>query len=518
MAKVSISNLIGGGLNSDINPVDMGENFLTYCNNVRMKSGGITPFGGYASSANIAAGKKAHHMKFLRGVNDDAWIIACEDDVLSYSTSFTSIKPDSMPAITHEDGWNITSISGILIVNHPALGPCFMDGASSKLIPLPWKVGQDWSVAKQKCDVIAVHRQFMFAMGIYDNGKYSADGIRWSAPADVGAVPKNWDPLDTTSTAGVMSLGGSGGRIVGGLSMRDSFAVYREYGITMFDYIGGVYVWRARNLESDVGLISKDSVVDVNGTHYFISYGDIYTNDGNSITSIATDRVTSILNGIDKHNYKKSFAMHDSSAKEVWFCFPGVGHDSSNKCLIYNYEYNSWTPRDVPDICCADVGLITSDDSIWDNSNEEWDSSARSWNDNANSPYDTVVMGLRKIDATNYQIVVLDIPLGFNSSPYSSIIERTDLPLGGVDVTNTITRVYPHVTGASKLSIQLGSQMMPGGPVLWKQPVDFYPNKDRKVDVRTTGLLHAYRILATDVTSNFILTGIDFEYTETGRR
>lgn len=518
MSLASIKNLNAGGLNSDINPVDLGEGFLTYCNNVRMKSGGIIPSGGYADVATIEQGVTPHHMRFVKGVDADKWIVACDKKILSYTSLFTDISPTAMPKITDGDSWTITSISGITIVNHPVLGPHYMDSATSKLIPLVWKSGQSWNDAHQKCDIIAVHRQFMFAMGLTMNGKYVGDGVRWSAPADVGAIPPNWDHLDVTSSAGIVSLGGSGGKIIGGLTMRDSFAVYREFGITMFDFVGGQYVWRARALESNAGLIAKDAVVDVNGIHYFMSYGDVFMNDGNTVRSIAVDRILRRLNSIDKHNYNRAFATHNSAAKEIWFCFPTSNYDYANTSFVYNYEYDSWMVRDLPIVISADNGTLTSPYTIWDNARETWDRSTNSWGDNANSPFDIVQLGLSKISATEFKIVALDILAGFNSSPYSSIIERTDLALGGIDTTNTITRVYPHVTGASKVRIQVGSQMMPGGPVLWKPYVDFEPNRDRKVDVRTTGLLHAYRIIAANVTSNFILTGLDFEYTEAGKR
>lgn len=518
MALASIKNLNAGGLNSDINPVDLGYAFLTHCNNVRMKSGGISPSGGYADVASIQTDLVPHHMKFVKSYDADKWVIACSTKILSYTATFADISPTAMPEITNGDAWTITSISGILIVNHPVLGPHYMDSATSNLIPLVWKSGQSWKDAHQQCDVMAVHRQFMFALGLTMNGKYVPDGVRWSAPADVGAIPQNWDPLDTTSSAGIVSLGGSSGKIVGGLTMRDSFAVYREFGITMFDFVGGQYVWRARALESNAGLIAKDAVVDVNGVHYFLSYGDVFMNDGNTVRSIAVDKILRRLSSIDKHNYDRAFAVHNSNSKEIWFCVPTSKYEYSNAAFVYNYEYDSWMMRDLPSIISADNGTLTSPDTIWDNSHETWDVSTKSWGDNATSPFDLVQLGLAKISSTEFKIVALDIPVGFNSYPYSSIIERTDLALGGVDVANTITRIYPNVTGASKVRIQVGSQMMPGGPVLWKPYVDFEPTVDRKVDIRITGLLHAYRIMATDVTSNFILTGLEFEYTEAGRR
>ena len=518
MKLISITNLIGGGLNSDITPVDMGGNYLTHCNNVRMKSGGITPFGGSADVADVALVAEPHYMKFVKGVDADKWIIAGKDKIVSYSASFTDISPSNMTPITDSDSWTITSISGITIVNHPVLGPMYMDVAHSTLTPLPWKTGADWASAKQKCNIMVVHRQFMFALGLIDNGIEIPDGVRWSAPADVGAVPKNWDPLDNTSTAGIMSLGGSGGRIIGALSLRDSLAVYREYGITMFDYVGGQYVWRARRIGTDVGLLSKDAVADVNGTHFFLTYGDVYVNDGNTTKSIASDKIIKRLSAIDKHNYNRAFALHNAANKEVWFCVPTTGYEYANKAFIFNYEYGSWLVRDLPNIMIADTGSLTSADTIWDNSHITWDGAVKSWGDNATSPFDIMTLGLRKESDTAYKISAIDLPLGFNSNPYSSIIERTDLAIGGIGVTNTITRIYPHVTGASKVRVQVGSQMAPGGPVQWKPFVDFSPSDSRKIDIRSTGLLHAYRIMATDVTANFILTGLDFEYTEAGTR
>lgn len=517
MPMVSIPNLVSGGLNSDMNPVEVGENFFTHCNNVRMKSGGITPFGGHKDVVSTPDGKTPYYMKYVKTKDSDSWFVVCSDDVLLFTTAFTSVKPEGL--VTTPDGEiSITSLSGLPILNISSICPHYIDSAHPKFTPMPWDKNQNWKEAGQSCTVIATHKQFMFAMDLIDKGKEIPDGVRWSAPADVGAIPINWNPLDVTSPAGFTALGGTGGRIISALSMRDSLSIYRESGITIADYVGGSYLWRFRHLNSDVGIISKDSVVDVNGVHYFMAFGDICINDGNTVSSIASDRIKKIVSQINKHHYKKCYAIHNQENKEVWFCFPNTRATLCNVALIYNYNYKSWTVRDLPYVLSSDNGILPSPDSTWDNSHESWDGASKAWGDNATNPFDMVMLALAKVDDTHYKIVIVDIPIGFISSPYSSIIERTDLPLGGVWGANTITRVYPHVIGGSKMRIQMGSQMFPGGPVLWKEPVDFRPNVDRKVDIRTTGLLHAYRILASDVNSNFVLTGMDFEYTEAGRR
>ena len=94
---------------------------------------------------------------------------------------------------------------------------------------------------------------------------------------------------------------------------------------------------------------------------------------------------------------------------------------------------------------------------------------------------------------------------------------RTDLPIGGHEVNTTITRVYPHVEGSAELEFRFGSQQFAGGPVRWVSGSrNFTPGKDRKIDVRTTGELHAFEVRSKE--GFFKLTGMDIEYSMAGAR
>ena len=85
-------------------------------------------------------------------------------------------------------------------------------------------------------------------------------------------------------------------------------------------------------------------------------------------------------------------------------------------------------------------------------------------------------------------------------------------------VSTTITRVYPHIEGSSDVEIRFGSQQNAGGEILWAGDLrTFRPGRDRKIDVRTTGELHAYEIRASG-TDYFNLTGMDIEYSPAGVR
>lgn len=96
-------------------------------------------------------------------------------------------------------------------------------------------------------------------------------------------------------------------------------------------------------------------------------------------------------------------------------------------------------------------------------------------------------------------------------------IERTGIPVGGHDLTTTITRVYPHIEGNYPVDIYVGSQQHAGDSVLWRGPVTFRPGVDRKVDMRVTGELHAIRMEAS-AEGNFNITGCDVEYSMAGKR
>ena len=89
---------------------------------------------------------------------------------------------------------------------------------------------------------------------------------------------------------------------------------------------------------------------------------------------------------------------------------------------------------------------------------------------------------------------------------------------GWFPVRCTITTVYPHSEGNTPFYVQLGSQDYAGSPVRWKEPVLFNPSTDRKVDIRTTGELHAFRFYAEDITIPWAISGVDVEYTEAGLR
>jgi len=80
-----------------------------------------------------------------------------------------------------------------------------------------------------------------------------------------------------------------------------------------------------------------------------------------------------------------------------------------------------------------------------------------------------------------------------------------------------LVKLYPHVKGTSPVSIQVGSQLIPDGPINWKPETLFTPGIDRKIDIRTTGLLHSWRVSSVGQ-GTWEFSGMDIEYENSGVR
>ena len=324
MPLYKVDNYAMAGMNSDLIPSDVTFNYLTDCQNIRAVSGGISPFGGYTNMINLPPNKIPHHMYFIDSGEERFWVVACDGAVYRVDSAVRDVSWTGMTTIGDATRWSTTDLSGVPIINHPESTPMFMTTAMLKFEPLPFSKGKTWKDVGKSAYIMVSHKQFLFALGTVEgtSGDYIPDAVRWSSVADIGGVPSTWDEADVTNVAGFTQLGGSGGAIIGALPLRDSLMVYRTHGISVIDYIGGQYVWRIRHLNSNIGLLAPDAVVDVRGTHYFMTDGDVYKTDGNSIISIATKRMKKRFAAINKARFRECYALHNTPYSEIQFVLP----------------------------------------------------------------------------------------------------------------------------------------------------------------------------------------------------
>jgi hypothetical protein len=536
--KINIHNISAIGINSDISPWDLPHNAITDLMNVRIANNKLYNYKGASFIINGFSNDEFGHIVNVNA-ESDFWVVAGDNYMTAYNLpNAAAIHPIGVATFgVDQNLWTSCFLSKILVINNPGYYPMYWPEASlgSKMIVLPWDATNTWEDVGKTCNVIRSHKQFLFALGLHEGSSDIYDGVRWSSPADVNGVPETWDELDTTNVAGFTQLGGEGGAIIDGLSLRDAFVIYRESAISVFDYVGGPYVWQIRNLSSTFGLISHNCIVEANAKHYFIGTDNIYINDGNSIEPLLNKKIATKFNAIfDKSKYNNAFAVRYNEANEIWFCIPSFDVDLAVYAYIYNYIDGTLSIIELPfgGVAHAAYGSVSKQSPVWNTTSGSWNSQENRWNISSNSSIVGSLVGC--INSESYHAMDPDYPypasyimdLDVNETYEKFIpvttdpfIERQGLSIEGLDNNITLTRLYPHMDGNVPVTIMIGSQQTTNGDVHWKYSEIYQPGVDRKVDSRATGELHCWRISGDkELGGSWSITGIDIEYVNAGKR
>ncbi len=520
MPKLLTLNSIGSkGLNSDVPEWDLPPEYITHGKNFRIHAGAISSSGGSEIWSSAPATFNAGHLRPVRS-DSDFILAAGRTAVYAFDgnlwTNITSAAGYAGIGAGDENKWTSCMLGRIPILNNPQHQPEFWSPQSAGQImqPLQFDASNTWAAKGYSAKVIRSHKNFLFALGLQEGATELPTSYRWSTAADVNGLPFTWDEADPLGIAGKDQIDGSGGDIIDGLSLRDAFAIYSFNGISMLDFVGGEFIFKERVLSTTTSVISKDCVVEVKGTHFFLADGDIVRNDGNRIDSIIHNKIRRRLtSNMSVDGFENSYVLKHEALKEIWFCVPEESSTYPNIAYIYNWKDDSWAVRDLPEnIAFSAYAPRTAPADTWDTVEGTWDTISRTWGSRKLTPLDETIIG---IDIVEDDLVYLDPDV--QTSDLNTVIERIGFPLEGHMPVTSISRVYPHIEGSSDLEIQFGSQDHAGAPVRWKPAVKFNPDKQRKVDIRTTGELHCWRITSIG-TGKFTMSGMDIEYVENGIR
>jgi hypothetical protein len=280
--------------------------------------------------------------------------------------------------------------------------------------------------------------------------------------------------------------------------------------------------------------VGKEGVVEVKGAHYLISRDDFMVFDGNSMQSLIHNRLrTHIAATITNEFAQNSWIAHNQNYNEVWFCIPSNGSEFPNIAYTYNYRDNTWAVRTLmTEFRHGAFGDEPfADERTWDEMLNTWGEDRGSWAMGGNRPFSGALFGchddaMYDIDppspASNITREGAPPPPRPDDDPIdgrdNTILRRTDIPVGGHETNTTITRIYPLVEGTAPVYFRMGSAQRAGGEVRWASDfIKFMPGQDRKIDIRTTGEVHAFEI-KSEGREFFDLTGMDIEFAMAGQR
>jgi hypothetical protein len=520
MTLLKINNLGMQNVNFDLEPCDLPPEIFTYGINFRLLNNKIRGFNMSKTLATPPSNFKAGIIQPISGASGSFYVLIGQSSAWAYNgSSWTNItSATGYPGISAngELFWQSCLLGSIPIFNNKQHYPEYWSPqqVAQILKPLNFKVGSTWQAMGYSADIIRSHKDFLFALNLSEGGTILPSTYRWSHPADVNGLPYTWDETDLASIAGKASIGGDMGALIDGKTLRDAFVLYSERGINILNYVGGEFVWQRQVLSDNHGLLAKNCLAEANGIHYFLSDGDILSNDGNSIKSILNKQLkTRLTTNIDSTYYANSFALTNPITKEIWFCVPEVGNTLPNIAFIFNYVDGTTSIRNIPSTTTGlAFGVNLATPLLWSNISDTWDTSSRVWTYDPTSVFSKTV-----VSTNNVNSAIVSLELDDNTTVQNTLLERLSFALEGQEVVTTTRSVYPHITCNESVSIQLGSQDYVGGAVRWKPEVLFDPKTMRKVDIRTTGKLLSWRIKSTGLLP-FTLSGLDIEYVINGVR
>jgi hypothetical protein len=510
-----IHNLGETGAVIDLEPVDLPPGAITYGENYKVINNKVTSayFNRLLVLQTIT--QNCGHVFWVPGTNFYMTLARAKATVYNGTTWSDVTETGGYAGIAagQETLWVHCMIGNIPVVNNPQTWPAYWSPqqVGTLLQPLKFNPGNTWKALNYHANVVRSHNNFLFALNLTEGATVYPTSYRWSHPADVNGLPFTWDETDLSAIAGKASIG-VGGDIVDGLSMRDSFVIYSESAITILSYTGGEFVWSSRTLTSSYGLLATDCVVEVGGIHYFMTAGDIMANNGNSIESILSRRIkTRFVSGMSPDHYANSFAVVNPITKEIWFCYPEVGFEFATIAIVFNYEFNTLSSRALNKRPNATFGPLLQPQPDWSSVTSEWDKAFFQWGRDPNSPFSNTIVS-SSLAGDLYSLEIPD-----PSVVQGTIVEREGIVLGDQVQIFTTACAYPNIDCNDSCWIQLGAQDFANAPVRWQPAVKFTPSTMRKVDIRTTGSLLAWRVFS-DGTTPFVLTGLDIDYVINGVR
>lgn len=488
MALVNIDTVGATGLNKDEKNFRLDPATWTEAFNVRTRSGEIVSLLGESQ----VFGSLSDSPYFLMPVLTPAvpyWVWASLTKLWVYGTGVhTEItRAAGAYTATKASQWNGIVFGGIAIVNNGIdLPQAWAGDPGVDAINMT-----NWP-STHRAKVIRALGPHMIAIHITKGSTIYPHMVRWSHPANPGALPSSWDEADTTKDAGETDLPDvSAGSLVDAMALRGQMYLYKELATWRMRYIGGRSKFSFDTFLDGIGAIGPRCVTLTpdGARHVVMSQDDVIVHDGVNFESIVDRRVRRmIFSSLDTTNYRESFIFTHVKEQEVHICYPTAGNSSANRRVIWNYRTGAITEGDC-DFVAAGTGSSEVTAGTWASTGGTWASQTQPWS--ISERQKTIVA-----KPASSKILALDVAETNDGAAISSYVQRVGLSLIGQKRDRTpmvdfnrqkmVTRVWPRVVGGP-IEIRIGAQAMLDGEVSWTAKAPYDPLTQEYVDLTATG-------------------------------
>lgn len=514
MQEIKVTQTGQYGVNKDVSQHELPPNCWTNANNIRFVDGMAQQAGGYSELYPGTAVIPFHVLPLSVG-NIRTWIYAGAAKIYTVINGPTHTNITRQTAGVDVDynaqrnGWTSGLLGGIPIMNNGVDPPqqWLLTGKATVLINWP---------ANTTAAVVRPYKNSLIALNITKSGTNYPYMVKWSHPADPGTVPVTWDPSDATKDAGESDLSEGFDKIIDGLTLRDSFMIYREASIWRMDYIGGVFVYRFQKVMGSSGALSRNCIAELDGRHFVFTTNDCILHDGQTAVSVLDKQTRRFLfDQIDQDNSNRCFVFVDKLYNEVFACYPTLGNQYCNKALVWNTIDKTVSFRDMPDVNHAASGPVDdSSQSTWASDPNPWDSDTTLWDATSSS----LSLSLTVMGSNAQKLYLLDSGTMFDGVAPSAVLERAGLSLGTPGMMKQVGKIRPRIFGTAgeTVNVSLGYSDDPYASPVYNAPVAFTLGEDVDVNDFVSGRYIAIKF-ESGTSSSWRLDSYDIQLRSAGK-
>lgn len=407
-----------------------------------------------------------------------------------------------------DDIWQGTHLGGIEIFNNglddpqawiaPALGTRLVDLAN-------------WP-ANTTARIVKSFRQYLIAMDLTQSGVHHPFLVKWSHVADPGSVPPSWDETDPTLDAGEFPLAASGGHIKDGISLQNSFLIYKEDQTWAMTHIGGRFIFDFKQ-RFNTGVVAQRCVITYKARHYVATQEDIIRHDGFQQESVLDDKMRRWYAGqVDPDAAGRQFMVLNEKENEIWMCIPQAGSPHPNIALIINIKDGTCALRelDEPVFITAAPFDPGAGETTFDSQTTIFDQMQGRFGQRTSQPGAKRLLGALRGTVGVKRFLLFDEGLSKEGSDFRGYVERQSMPIGGVSREGTavmdasriklVNEVWPEmqIQNGTTIDIYVGAQQTLREPIEWQGPFPFEPGVDTKIDCDVDGRYHSFRFETND--------------------
>ena len=498
------------GVVFDVPPEEVPENLYNTGDNIIFRDGKASRILGVDE---IFAGALFQPKFLVQTENEDDifWIYFSDINIgVVLVATHTDLTPGGglLPAATDNE-WTAGLLNGLPFANNKANDPMFWD----EDVANNFEVLPDWP-ANTKCDAMVAFKFHLFALGVEDlGGDYGGMRYFWSDAAPEGTIPQEWAP-SPTNEAGDDTLSETRGPILGGMVLRDSLILYKRFSCYVVDYIAGNLVFSNRLLFAELGMLTRNCVVEVFGEHYVFATGDIYKHDGHTVTAIADARVrVKIFQEMDAANFVNSYVTWDPVQKAVYFCYPQTGNLFPNIAAVYKIPEEEWSFRFLHETApYMTAGIVNEPaEGAWEDDDESWESDATTWDQ---AVFSNAIERVVQCNYLQTKLYALDIGNTNDDQFVQGTLQKLTMDLDDNSMVKTVSTIWPRSQGQGALTVRLGTQEHPQEDIDWGPYVPFQVG-DQKVDYFATGRYISIEFQGQDQ-PHWSVSGFEFDFENVG--